>query len=83
MSEIGENLRARGYPSGDVPPAWIPAPRRLALQIADRTGVIRFRIQRYGLRLWARHHVAVRLRLRDSRRESLVRMQAIDAHYLK
>jgi hypothetical protein len=83
MSEIGESLQARGYPAGDVPPAWIPAPRRLALQIADRMGVIRFRIRRYGLRLWARHHVAVRLGRSDWRRESLVRMQAVDAQFLK
>jgi hypothetical protein len=40
---IGAELRDRSYARSRVRAAWIPAPRRLALQLGDRLGRARFR----------------------------------------
>jgi hypothetical protein len=81
--EIGADLRARSYAPSRVPAAWIPAPRRLALRLGDRLGRMRFRAQRYGARLWAKHQVARHFRFATLARMTAERMQAIDAAYLK
>ena len=81
--EIGRELRARAYAPSPVHAAWIPAPRRLALRAGDRLGRARFRMRRYGARLWAKHLVARRFRFATLYRLTLERMRGIDAAYLK
>ena len=81
--EIGPELRARGYAASRARPAWIPAPRRLALQLGDRAGRLRFRVRRYGARLWVKHQVARRFRLAAFAHAASQQMQTIDAAYLK
>jgi hypothetical protein len=61
--EIGPELRARGYAPSLVAPAWIPAPRRLALRLGDRAGRFRFRARQLGARWWARQRLRRRLNL--------------------
>jgi hypothetical protein len=81
--EIGPELRARGYAPSAVRPAWIPAPRRMALQLGDRAGRLRFRVRRYGARLWVKHQVARRFRLAAQARAAALQMRTIDAALLK
>ncbi|HEY8123790.1 MAG TPA: sulfotransferase [Myxococcota bacterium] len=81
--ELGAQLRARGYAPSRVRAAWIPAPRRAALLLGDRFGRLRFRVRRYGARLWAAHQLGRRLRLTAFARAAALRMQTIDAAYLK
>ena len=81
--EIGPELRARGYAASRARPAWIPAPRRLALQLGDRAGRLRFRVRRYGARLWVKHQVARRFRLAAFAHAASRQMHTIDAAYLK
>ena len=81
--ELGDELRGRGYPPSEVAPARISALQRLALRAGAKLGVLRFRARRYGFFLWLRHHLALRLHLRALRRDSLLRMQAIDVAHLK
>jgi hypothetical protein len=81
--EIGPELRARGYAASPVRPAWIPAPRRAALRLGDRAGRMRFRMRRYGTRLWMKHQLARRFRLPSFARAAALQMQGIDAGYLK
>ncbi len=81
--EIGTELRARGYAASAVAPAWIPAPRRLALRFGDRAGRLQFRMRRYGARLWVQHQVARRFRLGAFARAAAPQMRSIDAALLK
>jgi hypothetical protein len=81
--EIGPHLRARAYAPSRVRAAWLPAPLRLALRVGDRLGRARFRVRRYGARLWAKHQVARRFRFASLYRVTLQRMQAIDVGSLK
>lgn len=79
---MGPELRARGYAPSRVDPAWVPAPRRFALQVGDRLARTKFRIQRDGVGSWIQHQLATRLDLRPLRR-AIERMRLIDAALLK
>lgn len=81
--EIGAELRARGYAPSPVRPAWIPAPRRAALRLGDRVGRLRFRMHRYGTRLWMKHQLSRRFRLGAFARAAALQMRRIDALSLK
>jgi hypothetical protein len=61
--EIGAELLARSYAPSRVRPAWLPAPRRLALMLGDRLGSARFGAHRYRTLRWAQHRVARHFRV--------------------
>jgi hypothetical protein len=79
---MGAELRARDYAPSRVGPAWVPAPRRLALRLGDRFGRMRFRMRRYGVALWLRRQLAKRFDLRPLR-GVLERTRLIDAVLLR
>ncbi|KAA5546135.1 sulfotransferase [Roseiconus nitratireducens] len=82
-ARIGAKLRARGYESSEVPPLTTGALTRTRLRIQNAAGKHRFRIKRYGVRLWAKELVARKLHLTAVAKSAKRETQAITVKYLK
>ena len=82
-ARIGPLLRSRGYEESGVPALDVGPLRRLALTLEDRLRRLRFRRQRYGLRLLLKSRLANLLGLPSWKRAVLLEQNEIDNRHLQ
>jgi len=82
-SRVGDLLASRGYEPSGLPHLQVSRRRRALLNVHDRIGRLRFRIDRFGPRLWLADLVARRFALSSLRVRTTRRMNEITAAHLK
>jgi len=82
-SRVGDLLASRGYEPSGLPHLQVSWRRRALLNVHDRIGRLRFRIDRFGPRLWLADLVARRFGLSSLRVRTTRRMNEITAAHLK
>jgi hypothetical protein len=82
-ASLGAALRERGYAVGAPRPAWVPAPRRLALRAGDRVARGVARVRRDGLRRWLQRQAGRRIGLGSLRGALSARMRWLAASATK
>lgn len=82
-SRIGPMLIERGYELSDFPPITVTSWKEKALRLHDRAARSRFRIRRYGWRLFLADFVARRLPPTRWRKQVRLKMNEIETAHLK
>ena len=75
---LGSALRERGYPAGAPRPAWVPAPRRIALAAGDRVARGIARVRRDGAARWLRRQLGRSIRFGSLRGALSARIRRLD-----
>lgn len=82
-ARLGELLESRSYPSCGHPPLRVGPVLERWLRLEDRLGRIRFRLRRYGWRLFLERYLAQRIGGRGWRERVRARVRSVDARYIQ
>lgn len=82
-TRLGSRLSEAGYPPSGLPALQVGTLRRLALQIENKLGRMKFKQRRYGWPLWAAFEVSRRLPFDAPRHRWQLAIDRVDEQHLK
>ncbi len=82
-ARIGEQLKRRGYPLSGLPPLHISHIEDIWLKMQSKLARIRFRIKRYGWKLYLMNKFARLFRLKSLEKSVRLKIHEITVAYLK